>query len=91
MASPLAALARPEPLASSSQGRPFSSLSFSFLLLLLLRSFALLSMIQLLTYKGIQQGWAPVGAPRSYEEACRLRSLARRINGETRIYKLAVA
>jgi hypothetical protein len=33
----------------------------------------------------------PVGAPRSYEEACRLRSLARRINGETRIYKLAVA
>ena len=79
MALPLAALARPEPLASSSQGRPS------------LRSFALLSMIQLLTYKGIQQGWAPVGAPRSYEEACRLRSLARRINGETRIYKLAVA
>jgi hypothetical protein len=48
-------------------------------------------MIQLLTYKGIKHGWAPVGAPRSYEEACRLRSLARRINGETRIYKLAVA
>jgi hypothetical protein len=75
MGSPLAALARPEPLAS----------------LLLLCSFALLFMIQLFTYKGIQQGWAPVGAPRSYEEACRLRSLARRINGDIRLYKLAVA
>jgi hypothetical protein len=47
-------------------------------------------MFQLIAYRGIQKGWQPVGRPRSYDAACQLRAIAKRINGDIWLYDLTV-
>ena len=45
-------------------------------------------MFQLLSYRGIQTGWLPVGRPRPFKAACELQSIAQRINGDVWTYRL---
>lgn len=46
------------------------------------------SMFQLLSYRGIDAGWRPVGRPRPFQAACELQAIAKRINGDVWSYRL---
>ena len=52
------------------------------------RSFCFLPMFQLLSYRGIDAGWLPVGRPRPFDAACKLQAIAKRINGDVWSYRL---
>ena len=45
-------------------------------------------MFQLLSYRGIDAGWLPVGHPRPFKAACELQAIAKRINGDVWSYRL---
>ena len=38
-------------------------------------------MYQLIAYKGAANGWAPIGRPRPFADACRLMRAANAVNG----------
>jgi len=45
-------------------------------------------MFQLIAYKGTAKGWAPIGRPRPFADACRLMRAANAINGDVWSYRL---
>jgi hypothetical protein len=45
-------------------------------------------MYQLIAYKGTANGWAPIGRPRPFADACRLMRAAKKVNGDVWSYKL---
>jgi hypothetical protein len=45
-------------------------------------------MFQLIAYKGTANGWAPIGRPRPFADACRLMATANQINGDRWAYRL---
>jgi hypothetical protein len=45
-------------------------------------------MFQLIAYKGTANGWAPIGRPRPFADACRLMRAANAVNGDVWSYKL---
>ena len=45
-------------------------------------------MYQLIAYKCTANGWAPIGRPRPFADACRLMKTANAINGDIWSYKL---
>jgi hypothetical protein len=45
-------------------------------------------MFQLIAYKGAANGWAPIGRPRPFADACRLMRAANAVNGDVWSYKL---
>jgi hypothetical protein len=45
-------------------------------------------MFQLIAYKGAANGWAPIGRPRPFADACRLMRAANQVNGDVWSYKL---
>jgi hypothetical protein len=47
-------------------------------------------MFQLIAYKGAANGWAPIGRPRPFADACRLMRAANAINGDIWSYRLKI-
>ena len=47
-------------------------------------------MYQLIAYKGAANGWAPIGRPRPFADACRLMKAANAINGDIWSYRLKI-
>jgi hypothetical protein len=45
-------------------------------------------MFQLIAYKGTANGWAPIGRPRPFADACRLMKAANAVNGDIWAYRL---
>jgi hypothetical protein len=45
-------------------------------------------MFQLIAYKGAANGWAPIGRPRPFADACRLMRAANQVNGDVWSYRL---
>jgi hypothetical protein len=43
-------------------------------------------MFQLIAYKGAANGWAPIGRPRPFADACRLMKAANAVNGDVWSY-----
>jgi hypothetical protein len=47
-------------------------------------------MYQLIAYKGAANGWAPIGRPRPFADACRLMRAANAVNGDIWSYRLKI-
>jgi hypothetical protein len=47
-------------------------------------------MFQLIAYKGAANGWAPIGRPRPFADACRLMRAAKKVNGDIWSYRLKI-
>jgi hypothetical protein len=47
-------------------------------------------MFQLIAFKGTAAGWAPIGRPRPFADACRLMRAANAVNGDVWSYRLKI-
>ena len=48
------------------------------------------TMFQLIAFKGTATGWAPIGRPRPFADACRLMRAANAVNGDVWSYRLKI-